>query len=276
LLPLARPITVAVLLFACAPPIASSQAAPSLTLSRQSATSAAGANAAGRWNMAAGARLGMHQMREDLLTPLRFSGPAADLRLSLKRHGTGSRQRAELRLGLAYDGNRYGHRAAAASLGTRLSGLKRVSGEADAGTHFSVGLSGHVSVDQLYFFDWDDAHAYWLTVVGVGPAAAGEWSLGGRRLAASVELPTFGLYGRPPLERRRKVDDLVQVGTWFALPFSRLEAAGPPELWALDARVDYAASARVGWHYELSLRTAESPRRVAVMEHLLGVEWRFR
>jgi hypothetical protein len=45
---------------------------------------------------------------------------------------------------------------------------------------------------------------------------------------------------------------------------------------ALDARVDYTASARIGWHYELSLRTAASPRRVTVMEHLIGIEWRFR
>jgi hypothetical protein len=276
LLPLARPVTLAVLLIACAPRMASPQVPSPRAPSMQPAPMAAGADRAGRWHMAAGARLGMHQMRDDLLTPLRFSGPAADLRLSLLRPRDGSPQRAELRLGFAYDRNRYGHRAAAASAGARVAGLKRVSGAPEAGTHLSFGLSGQLGVDQLYFFDWDDAHAYWLTIAAVGPAAAGEWNLGGRRVAASVELPSFGLYGRPPLERRSKVDDLVQVGTWFTLPFSRLEAAGPPELVALDARVDYTASARIGWHYELSLRTAASPRRVTVMEHLIGIEWRFR
>jgi hypothetical protein len=227
------------------------------------------------WRVGGRGGIGVHQMRDDLLSPLRLVGPGADLRLTLARRDATATQRADLRVGFAFDRNRYDHQAAAASWGARYAYLRGLAA-GEPRTGFALGPAALLHVDKLYFFDWDDAHLYWMTVAAIGPAAAGEWALGPGVATAALELPTVGLLGRPPLERRRKVDDLVQVSTWFTLPFSALKLAAPPDLIALDARFAFAPSARVRWHYDLSLRTAREPRRAAVLEHLLGLEWTFR
>jgi hypothetical protein len=225
------------------------------------------------WRYGGRVALGVHQMREDLLTPLRFVGPGADLRLILTRAGPQSQQRADVRVGLAYDRDRYGDRGAAATSAARYAYLRRVGGDGARSGRATLGATAAAMVDEMYLFDWDDAHMYWMTILGVGPAAAVEWNLGVGRVSAELQVPTVGLVGRPPIDRRRKVDDLVAVSTWFTLPFSRLTPAAPPDLIAADARLSYARPGGVRWLYELSLRTTDDSGRGTVLEHLVGVEW---
>jgi hypothetical protein len=226
------------------------------------------------WRFGGRVALGVHQMREDLLNPLRFVGPGADLRLILSRAGTEALQRADVRVGLAYDRDRYGHRGAAATAAARYTYLRRIGEGGDRRRRVALGATAVATVDEMYVFDWDDAHMYWMTILGLGPAAAAEWSLRAGRVSADLQFPAVGLVGRPPIDRRRKVDDLVVVSTWIALPFSRLTPAVPPELIAADARLSFARPGGVRWLYELSLRTTDASRRAAVLEHLVGIEWR--
>lgn len=229
-----------------------------------------------RWRWAPGTGIGLHQMREDLVAPLRYVGPTLDLRLSGEQHRAAGERRVQIHAGAAFGANRHGHHAAALSFGGSYRHLWRVSpawlGEE---TRLMLGAAAVTRTDDMYYYDWDDGHLYWSASHGVGPAALLLRNRReGRTLALSLEVPVVGLVGRPDPERRRQVDDLVLLRTWITGPSRDTRFALVPDLLVLDGRLDYQTSQRFRWTLDLSLHTTPDPVRTVVLRHMLGGEWR--
>jgi hypothetical protein len=153
----------------------------------------------------------------------------------------------------------------------RDAGAPRVGG-----LQLRAGAALVAHVDNMYFLDWDDAHLYWLSSYGVGPAVSLHRTLdGAQTISVEVELPVVGLLGRPPVERFDKVDDLVRIGAWFTKANRDLSVLTGPELAVVDGRLAYQRSPRVRVLYDFGFRATPQPRRAAPLEQAVGVEWSF-
>jgi hypothetical protein len=229
------------------------------------------------WRWAAQASLGLHQMREDLLAPYRYTGPLARLGLSVSSGGERTAHGFALRLGASVAANRHDHGAAALAFGARYGYALRVAGR-DAADAPALWLGGValVHTDDLYFFDWDDAHLYWLTVIGAGPSVSARWRVAGGGATATLEVPVAALVSRPPEDGRPKVDDLVIASTWVSMPFRDLGFATLPELTTADLRISWARSRRIRWFADVLVRSTREPERLVLFEQAVGLEWSFR
>lgn len=229
------------------------------------------ARAAWRWRV--GPHAALLQLRDDLLAPLRYTGPALGGRVFLERTSASSEQRAELRLGAGIGFNRMGHGAGALPWGGSLAALRRASASRTGARELFLGATLLANVDAVYFYDWDDAHLYWMTSYAAGPLLSFRRLRGERRTELALALPVVGVVARPPEVRYDKVDDLVFVRTWFALPHRGFSAATWPALFLADARLMHDLSRKTRVRYDLSFRTTSRPRRAAVLAHEVGVEW---
>jgi hypothetical protein len=221
--------------------------------------------------------LALYQMRDDLLAPLRYAGPALGLGVEVERRTASAEHAAHLRFGFAAGLNRYRHGAFAVPISGSYTYLRPLGPAHSRAFSALLGIAGSARMDDMYFIQWDDAHLYWLTTYAIGPAARVRVPLSGNReLSFDGEVPLVGVVSRPPEERRNKVDPLVFPGTWFTQPHRDLSFATWPELIGADLRVAYTRSAgsrptRVVYH--AVFRTTPNPRRAVVLEQAIGFEW---
>lgn len=219
----------------------------------------------------------LYRMRDDLLAPLRYAGPALGFRLAVERRTANAEQEAHLRFGIAAGLNRYRHGAFAVPISGSYTYLRPL--DLARGRAFSalLGIAGSARMDDMYFIQWDDAHLYWLTTYAIGPAARVRVPLSGdRALSFDAGAPVLGVVSRPPKERFNKVDRLVYPGTWFTKPHQDLSFATWPDLFGADLRVAYTRSAGrrpARLVYDASFRTTPNPRRAVVLEQAIGFEW---
>jgi hypothetical protein len=225
------------------------------------------------WRLAVGPNAALLQLRDDLLAPLRYTGPALGGRVVLERTTSGSEQRAELRLGAGIGFNRMGHGAGALPWGGSLTALRRAASSRTGERELRLGAALLAHVDAVYFYDWDDAHLYWMTSYAAGPLLSLRRIRGERKTELALALPVVGVVARPPEVRYGKVDDLVFVSTWLTLPHRGFRAATWPALLLADARLAHDLSRKTRLRYDLSFRTTSRPRRAAVLAHEVGVEW---
>lgn len=221
--------------------------------------------------------LGLYQMRDDLLAPLRYAGPALGIQVAVERRTASAEHEAHLRFGIAGGLNRYRHGAFAVPISGSYTYLRPL--DLARGRAFSalLGIAGSARMDDMYFIQWDDAHLYWLTTYAIGPAARVRLPLSGdRALSFDAGVPVLGVVSRPPEERFNKVDRLVSPGTWFTQPHQDLSFATWPDLIGADLRIAYARSAGgrpARLVYDASFRTTPNPRRAVVLEQAIGFEW---
>lgn len=246
------------------------------------------------WRWGAGPWISLLQLRDDLLAPLRYTGPALGGRLFLERATAAGEERLDLRVGAGIGFNRMGHGAAALPWGASVAVLRRVAGSTEVAASSAaarattarnateraatarqllLGAVLLVQADAVYFYDWDDAHLYWMTSYAVGPALAYRLRRGGKMTSFALALPVFGVVARPPEVRYDKVDDLIFVRTWFTLPHRGARMATWPELFLVDAHLAHDLTRRARLRYDLSFRTTSLPRRAVALAHEVGVEW---
>lgn len=237
------------------------------------------AQPAAAWAFRLRADLALYQIRDDLLAPLRYAGPALGLRLAAERRTASAEDEAHLRFGFAGGLNRYRHGAFAVPISGSYTYLRPLRLAHDRATSSLLGIAGSARMDDMYFIQWDDAHLYWLTTYAIGPAARVRVPLSDdRALSFDAGVPVLGVVSRPPEERFNKVDRLVSPGTWFTQPHQNLSFATWPDLIGADLRIAYTRSASrrpARLVYDASFRTTPNPRRAVVLEQALGFEWTF-
>lgn len=195
------------------------------------------------------------QLREELIRPLRWDGPGGVLEVRWGILGGDHRIETGLRLPLAIVENRYGHGAAAT--GFRLG--SRITWASAALANGTLSLGGGLQGEEALFYswDWDEEHLYWLTSWSLGPVASWERPLGPRQsLNLSLFVPIAALVSRPPRERFEKIDDLTNVGFYFAKPHSNLEFTSLHEYRSLEARLSWAWAFSESWDLVVGLEWA--------------------
>jgi hypothetical protein len=180
---------------------------------------------------------GVASVRDDVLVPLAFTGPALELDLRYGRSAGATQGELGLRGGLALLRDRFGHDAANLHGELGATVLRAVAGG------WRVGGVSRLQQDLAYLYKWDDAHGYWLTAWTIGPAVARERAIGSAGvLVARADLALAALASRPPARRLNKQDALTHVGFYF----DRL--AADPQL--LSPLAFQHVRAELGWRRE--------------------------
>jgi hypothetical protein len=219
---------------------------------------------------------GLHfQVRDDIVSPLRWDGIGASLEIFRDRLDESSRRQIALRLPLALLNNRYEHRAAAPGLKLGYGRLYRVSWFARSGATFAGALL-QGNMDLQYYVDWDEEHLYWITTYDLAAAVQHEIRTRPRRqLTVRVAVPPVALVSRPPRHRYNKVDDFKHLGFWFRRPNEGLRLTSIPDLLALTAAAQYTftftKSWKLGTAYEFAFRRFARPEPVRILTHSVSI-----
>jgi len=223
-----------------------------------------------------GLHLAISQVRDDLLVPLRFSGPGAGISFGHAFDDGGFRFESRFRLTASVLFDRYGTTNAALLPNLDLGAHRHVTSFGD--TQLALGAFLSLKETVLYPMAWDDAHAYWLGVTSIGPSARLLTPMGKRHMALELGMPIVGLVARPPRHRLYKVDNLVNVGFWFSRFADEPKLTSVHELQALRLRATWQGKGRgfrIDPFAELDFETFSEPVRMVHVSLHLGAEARF-
>lgn len=223
-----------------------------------------------------GLHLTVTQVRDDLLVPLRFAGPGVGISFGHAFESDVFRLESRFRLTASALFDRYGTTNAVLLPSLDLGAHRHVTSFGD--TRLAVGALLSLRETVFYPIAWDDAHAYWLGVISLGPSARLMTPMGARQLALDLSIPAFGLVSRPPRHRLYKVDDLVDVGFWFSRFADDPKPTSLHELKAVRLRGTWRGRGpgfRIDPFAELDFETFSEPARMVHLSILLGAEARF-
>jgi len=215
-----------------------------------------------------GLTLSFDQARDDLLAPVRWSGPGIGLRGSWTWGGSDVRHVLALSVPLSVFSNRYGHEAYALAPTVAYGYLKPVA----QGGSGSAWVGGRLRLDMFngFYVSWDDEHLYWMTAYSLGPTAA--WHGQARRLTTwlGLDVPLVAAVSRPSADRLNQIDRLTKLGGHFLDTQRALRFATLPGYAALHATAGVVvplAGRFLSISYDLDWSTYDSPSRVSVMSH---------
>ncbi len=167
--------------------------------------------------------LGMASIRDDLIVPLGFDGPAFSLGADYSSKSLENLFALRFRIGAGYVKNRFSHEGGIIALDLRPSWLKLIT-EDKAWGELWGGLSMPFQINNVFLGSWDDAHLYWLTAHSL--AFSCEWRKQITELfVASVRLesPVVGFVSRPSTYRNEKQEALNHLGYHLAEPNRNLQ-----------------------------------------------------
>ncbi len=222
-----------------------------------------------------GPRVSYVQVRDDIVVPLRFSGPGISLLLSYKRHGAVHQHEVNGRLGLAFLRDRYGFSGAMLSSSVSYRYLYERS-KNNARSKISPGAQLKWSLNDEFFFDWDEEHLYWLTTIELGPVLRYSRSIKkDRKFHLTLYVPVAAVISRPPLYRYYKTDELTKLGFWFSKPHEDLHFAFFDTYQAAEISLA-CEKRRMTVTYTGSFARASEPEPVLLFTNSIDITWRFR
>jgi hypothetical protein len=161
---------------------------------------------------------GLASYREDMVVPLGFHGIGFSLGVVYSRQTGKSFLNARLRFGVGYMQNRYDHEAFIVAQELRWSWLRKITIPERYG-EFGVGICLPLQMNNLLWSSWDDAHLYWLTAYGMGPAF--QWQkkvTSNTQVLVRMEIPIANLVSRPPKVRYRKQEPMDNLAYQYSEP----------------------------------------------------------
>jgi hypothetical protein len=161
---------------------------------------------------------GLASYREDLVVPLGFHGIGFSLGVIYSRQTEKNFLNARWRFGLGYMQNRYDHEAFTLVQEIRLSWLKKITIPQRYG-EFWGGICLPLQMNNLFWASWDDAHLYWLTAYGTGPAFQWQKEISSNKKAVvRMEIPVINWVSRPPKYRYTKQEPMDQMKYHYSEP----------------------------------------------------------
>lgn len=214
------------------------------------------------------------QAREDLLIPLRWSGPGVGLRLEWERAAAMSRHSVKALVPVSFYENRFGHEGYGLGLEIAYSYTRKAREDFHRGRLF---FGGQVKWDvhHGYYESWDEEHIYWLGAYSLGPRLAWSAPRGEKtRLAAELDFPLIALVSRPPLERLHKSDPRTKPSFYFTGPNRDMSFAGPFDYTAVHGGVSVTrrwGKSSIVLTYDLELVTYDEPERVVTLSNRFSI-----
>lgn len=226
--------------------------------------------------LAAGLHLSFSQVRDDLLVPLRFYGPGAGLSFGYAFDDDTWRFESRLDANGSVLFDRYGTPNAALVPSIDLSSYRQLTSIGDS----RLSLGGFLSIHETIFYpiSWDDAHAYWLGLLSLGPSARLTIPTGERDIALELSTPLVALASRPPRYRLYKVDNLVSGGFWLDRFVDKPKLTSVHELQGFRLRAVYQGKGggfRIDPFAEVDFETFSEPARFIHLSLTVGAEARF-
>ena len=161
---------------------------------------------------------GLASYREDMVVPLGFHGIEFSLGAVYSRQTEKSLLNARLRFGVGYMQNRYDHEAFIVAQEIRLSWLRKVNIPERYG-EFWGGICLPLQMNNLLWASWDDAHLYWLTAYGMGPAFQWQKNIfSNKQVLVRMEIPVANWVSRPPEVRYRKQEPMDRLAYQYSEP----------------------------------------------------------
>jgi len=244
-----------------------------------------------RSGFAFGLSLGVDQARDDLLAPLRWTGPGLGIRLAWDRETSRSRHEASLGLPVSLYQNRFDHKGLTLGLDATYGYVRTVRGPGgevaagqgptgpDVGLGSTLALGAHVRYDlhDGWYGSWDEEHGYWFTALGLGPRVS--WSAlpgPGWRLGATLDVPVAALVARPPRYRLTKVDPLTSLSYHVVDTNRHMRWATVPDYLAAHAAVRFTRSRGSGLAlgFDVDFATYDAPERVVTLTYRVHVSRR--
>ncbi len=221
-----------------------------------------------------GLMIAHEQVREDLLVPLRWSGPSVGLLLQWERSAAMSRQSVRALIPASFYENRFGHDGYGLGLEIAYSYLRKARDDFGRG-HLFFGGQVKWDVHHGYYESWDEEHIYWLGAYSLGPRLTWNRARGDNtRLAAELDLPLIALVSRPPLERLNKADPRTKPSFYFTSPHRDIEFAGPFEYKAVHGGISVTrrwGRSSLVFSYDLELVTYDEPERVITLSNRFSI-----
>lgn len=132
------------------------------------------------------------------------------------------------------------------------------------------------SLNDEFFYDWDDEHLYWLTTIELGPALRYSRPIKKeRQIHLTLYLPVIAMISRPPLYRYYKTDELTKVGFLLSKPHEELHFATLDTYQAAQISFAYEMR-RITLAYKGSFKHAAEPEPVTLFTNSIDVTWRFK
>ncbi len=219
-----------------------------------------------------GLTLSLDQARDDLLAPVRWSGPGVGLRGSWTWGGSDVRHVLALAIPLSALSDRFGHEGYALAPTVGYGHLKSVARRGSG----SVWVGGRLRLDMFngFYVSWDDEHLYWLTAYSLGPTAAWHGQVSRLTSWLGVDVPIVAAVSRPGGNRLNQIDRLTRLAGHFVDTQRALRFATLPEYAALHATAGVVvrlAGRSLSISYDLDWSTYDSPARVSVVSHRVTV-----
>ena len=222
-----------------------------------------------------GPRVSYVQVRDDIVVPLRFSGPGLSLLLFYERRGLVHQHEVHARLGLALLRDRYGFSGALLSSSVGYRYLHSLSNNTFGGKIF-LGGKLNWSLNDEFFYDWDEEHLYWLTAIELGPALRYSRSIKNQRqIHVTLCFPIVAMISRPPLYRYYKTDDLTKVGFLLSGPHEDLHLVSFDKYQAAEISFAYEMR-RMTLTYTGSFKHAAEPESITLFTNSIDITWRFK
>jgi hypothetical protein len=219
------------------------------------------------------------QARDDLLVPLRWSGPGVGLRLEWERAGGTSRHSVKAILPASFYKNRFGHKGYALGMEIAYS-YARETRRSLRGENLFLGGQAKWDVHHGYYESWDEEHIYWLGAYSLGPRLAWNRPSGDNtRVTAELDIALVALVSRPPLERLEKNDPRTKPSFYFTSPHRDMALAGPFDYSSLHGGLSLArkwGGSSIVFTYDLELVTYDEPARVVTLSNrfsLVRIAW---
>lgn len=218
------------------------------------------------------------QVRDDLIVPLRFSGPHLSLLLSYAWQGFDNQQAVEAKIGTAPLFDRYGFLSIALSFKANYCYQQRIMHDTLGNDIFLGGLFNW-SLNDEFSPDWDEEHLYWFTAIDLGPAGTYIHRFqNNQRLDVSIVLPLIAMVSRPPLYHYNKIDELTHIGYLFSRPHEKLHFAFIDTYQAVQISVAWHKTLRKNdfvLGYQANLARTTEPKPVTIFTNSINLTWGF-
>ncbi len=214
------------------------------------------------------------QFRDDLLVPLRWSGPAVGLHVGWGRRDERSEGSVSIVLPASILENRFGDPAYALGLEASYRYERSLDARAGSGTLW-VGGALKWDLHDGFYESWDDEHIYWLNAYSLRPGLRWRRTLGeDTRFSSRLDVAAVALVARPPENRLTKTDPLTSPGFHLAEPHKRLQLVSVPDY--TSVQLDLALARRWGgsWlvvAYVVERSSYDAPARVTGVSHRIEV-----
>ncbi len=222
------------------------------------------------------AHLEVLQLREDLLVPMRFTGPQLGLSLDWFYHARNFWFWLNIGAAFAYLQERLENPAMALSTWARLAMVFRV--HESSKNEWDLGASWRSRVTAAMLVSWDDAHIYALASHMLGPVARFQWTgLGRTDILIELTLPLLGFVGRTE-EIRYSKQEYSNGRYLYAEPHKQLFFASLPNYWSVELTLGARWKLRrsnLRLSYVLDFEREARPRPFARLSHGLVLAQEF-